>query len=148
MNSHLSNQQDPTESTSADAAMHELKNVLQSAIVPLAGVWVAAGKALISGTSEGLASAKPLETWSDLKNAAKEVIEPLVGTIAVEPERAAQRRSSKSATDGGGTGRGSRRAEAGNTGHTTAAKRTGASAKKRSVAARAGVRAPRTKASS
>src|SRR4051794_20899888 len=63
MNSDPPSQQDSTMNVQSDATMQELKAALQSAIVPLAGVWVAAGKALISGDVAGAAPAKPLETW-------------------------------------------------------------------------------------
>jgi hypothetical protein len=134
MNAHFSRQQDSTESASADAAMQELKGALQSAIVPLAGVWVAAGKALISGASEASLSAKPLETWEELKHAAKEAVEPLVDAWKDEHEAGERHQPSEPLADGPAMTRGSRRSKARTTGMATPTKRRGSSAKKRAGA--------------
>lgn len=127
--------------------MQELKGALQSAIVPLAGVWLAAGKALISGASEASLSAKPLETWEELKHAAKEAFEPLVSGMKDDHEIREQLEPSEPTANDSATARGSRRAKPRDTGTTKSAKRTGAPAKKRAGALHPRGRTPRAKAS-
>ena len=127
--------------------MQELKGALQSAIVPLAGVWVAAGKALISGVTEASLNAKPLETWEELKSAAKEAIEPLVGGMTNGYETREQAECSEPTANHSATARGSRGVKGRDAGTTKPVKRTRAPAKKRAAVVPSRNRAPRASAS-
>ena len=114
--------------------MQEFKGALQSVIVPLAGVWVAAGKALISGTNESTLPEKPLETWEELKHAATDAIAPLMGMKKVDQERNGRDQESKPPADVTAAARDSRPAKSRRKNSTTSAKGTSAPAKKKSGA--------------
>jgi hypothetical protein len=147
MNSQPSSEQDSTAGISTDVALQELKDSLQSTLVPLAGAWVAAGKALISGVTEASLTAKPLETWEELKHAAKEAIEPLVGGMKAEREPREQPEAPVSSTNVPGMTRGSRGVKARKAGNTTPTKPSRSTAKKRAAVIPSRNRAPRAKAS-